>query len=78
MASMNSTAKFMLIRGCGMGRGIHIVRARVKARMGAIININGEDVDGRRGSLVNNFTASAAGWRSPYGPTTLGPLRSCI
>lgn len=75
---MNSTARFILIRGCGMGRGIHIVRARVNARMGAIINIEGEDVSGRRGSFVNNFTASAAGWRSPYGPTTLGPFRSCI
>lgn len=44
-----------------MGRGIHIVRARVSARMGAIINIEGEDVSGRRGSFVNSFTASAAG-----------------
>lgn len=78
MASMNSTARFMLIRGCGIGRGIHIVRARVRARMGAMMNMNGEDVSGRRGSLVNNFTASAAGWRSPYGPTTLGPFRSCM
>lgn len=75
---MNSTAKFMLIRGCGMGRGIHMVRARVRARIGAIINMDGEDVDGRKGSLINSFTASAAGWRSPYGPTTLGPFRSCI
>lgn len=44
-----------------MGKGIHIVRARVRARMGAIINIDVEDVSGRKGSLVNSFTASAIG-----------------
>lgn len=48
-----------------MGKGIHIVRARVRARMGAIINIDVEDVSGRKGSLVNSFTASAIGCRSP-------------
>ena len=29
-------------------------------------------------SFVNNFIASAKGWNSPNGPTTFGPLRSCI
>lgn len=48
-----------------MGSGIHIVRARVRARMGAVINMDAEEVSGRRGSLVNNFTASAIGCRSP-------------
>jgi hypothetical protein len=68
----------MLIRGCGMGKGTHIVRARVRARIGAIMNMVMDDVSGRNGSLVNSFTASAIGWRSPCGPTTLGPLRNCI
>lgn len=78
MANINSTARFMLIRGYGMGRGIHIVRARVSARIGATINMEGEDVSGRSGSLMNSFIASAMGWSRPQGPTTFGPLRSCI
>lgn len=61
MANMNSTPRFMLIRGCGMGRGVHIVRARVRARIGAIMNMEIEDVRGRRGSLVKSLTASAIG-----------------
>lgn len=65
MASINSTLRFMLMRGCGMGSGIHIVNARVRARIGAMINIVTDDVRGRRGSLVNSFTASAIGWRRP-------------
>lgn len=48
-----------------MGRGVHIVRARVRARTGAIMNMEIDDVRGRRGSFVNSFTASAIGWRSP-------------
>lgn len=62
---MNRTPKFMLMRGYGIGSGIHIVRARVKARIGAMINIDVEEVSGRKGSLVNNFTASAIGCRRP-------------
>lgn len=61
-----------------MGSGIHMVKASVNARIGARMNMVMEEVRGRRGSLVNSFTASAIGWRSPYGPTTLGPFRSCI
>ena len=37
IASMNNTPRFMLIRGCGIGKGTHMVRASVKARIGAII-----------------------------------------
>lgn len=55
-----------------------MVRANVRAKIGAIMNMNVEDVRGRRGSLVKSFTASAMGWSRPYGPTTFGPLRSCI
>lgn len=69
---------FMLIRGWGIGSGIHIVIARVRARVGAMINRVTEDVEGLRGSLMNNFMASANGWSRPYGPTTFGPFRSCI
>lgn len=78
MASINSTPKFMLMRGYGMGRGIHIVRARVRARIGAMMNMETEEVDGRRGSFVKSLIASAKGCSRPYGPTMFGPFRSCI
>lgn len=55
-----------------------MVRARLRARMGARINIEIEDVAGRSGSLIKSLIASAIGWSSPYGPTMFGPFRSCI
>lgn len=55
MASMNSTPRFILMSGYGMGSGIHIVSASVRARIGAIINMNMEDVRGRRGSFGKEF-----------------------
>lgn len=61
-----------------MGIGIHILKARVKDRVGAIINSITEVESGRRGSLMNSFIASANGCRMPYGPTILGPFRSCM
>lgn len=75
---MNSTLKFILISGCGMGNGVHIIKAKVRARVGAIINKVREDVNGCIGSLVNSLIASAIGCNRPYGPTILGPFRSCI
>lgn len=51
----------MLMSGYGIGRGIHIVRAKVRARMGAMINIETDEVRGRSGSLINSLTASAMG-----------------
>lgn len=53
--------KFILIRGCGMGSGIHIINASVSARVGAMINRVRDDVNGCRGSLINSLTASAIG-----------------
>lgn len=61
-----------------MGMGAHRVMASVSASMGAARKRNGDEVDGRIGSLINNFTPSAMGCSSPYGPTTFGPLRSCM
>lgn len=55
-----------------------MVSANVSASVGATINSSFEDVSGRRGSLVNNFTASANGCSKPCGPTMFGPLRSCM
>lgn len=61
MASMNRIPRFMLMSGWGMGRGIHMIRASVRARIGAIMNMDTEDVSGRSGSLVKSFRASAMG-----------------
>lgn len=70
--------RFRLIRGCGIGRGIHRLRASVSDRVGAIINRDIEVVRGRMGSFINSFMASANGWRMPYGPTMFGPFRNCM
>lgn len=55
-----------------------MVRARLRARTGARINIEIEEVAGRNGSLMKSLIASAMGWSRPYGPTTFGPFRNCI
>lgn len=38
-----------------------MVSARVRASVGAIVNMEIEEVRGRRGSLVNSLSASANG-----------------
>ena len=38
-----------------MGRGIHTVRARLRARIGARMNIETEDVAGHSGSLMKSL-----------------------
>ena len=58
--------------------GAHSVSARVRASVGLAMNSSGEEVEGRTGSLMNSLIPSAMGWRSPYGPTTFGPFRSCM
>lgn len=64
-ARINSMLRFILFSGCGIGSGVHIVRARVRARVGAIINSIGDDVNGCSGSLVKSLTASAIGCSRP-------------
>lgn len=61
MANIKRTPKFILMSGWGIGRGIHMVRARLRAKMGARINIEIEDVAGRKGSLMKSLIASAMG-----------------
>lgn len=78
MAKINNMPRFRLIRGWGIGRGIHRLRASVSDKVGAMINRDIEVVRGRIGSFINSFIASANGWRMPYGPTMLGPFRSCM
>lgn len=65
IAKMNRSPRLRLIIEWGRGRGIHIRRARVNARVGVAKNRNGEDVEGRTGSLIKSFTPSAMGCRSP-------------
>ena len=55
-----------------------MVRARLRARTGARINMEIEEVAGRNGSLMKSLIASAMGWSRPYGPTTFGPFRNCM
>lgn len=61
MARINRIPKFRLTRGCGMGSGIHRLRASDKDSVGAMMNRIVEVVRGRRGSLMNSFIASANG-----------------
>lgn len=74
----NSRPRLRSVREKGRGRGIQMVMARSRAKIGVMINRSGEDVVGRMGSLMNNFTPSAMGCKSPKGPTMFGPFRACI
>lgn len=78
IASMNSRPRLRSARENGRGSGIQIEMARSRASIGVMRNRMGDDVDGRMGSLMNSFTPSARGWRSPNGPTMFGPLRFCM
>ena len=56
----------------------HPTKLSIKVIMGASKNTILSDPDGIIISFVNNLIPSANGWSSPNGPTTLGPLLSCI
>ena len=55
-----------------------MVKARLRARIGARINIETEAVAGRNGSLMKSLIASAMGWSRLYRPTIFGPFRNCM
>lgn len=78
IAMMNSSPRFILVNACGIGRGAHEIRARVRAMIGDSVNRMGEDMVGFVVSLMINFRPSAMGCSRPAGPTRLGPLRSCM
>lgn len=78
MAKRKRRPKFRSARGNGRGRGVQIVIASSRARIGVVMKRRGEEVDGRIGSLMKSFTPSAAGCKRPNGPTTFGPLRDCM
>lgn len=61
MASKNKRPRFKSVREKGSGRGIQMVSARRRASMGVMMKRNGEEVDGRMGSLINNLIPSATG-----------------
>lgn len=65
VAKINRIPRFRLTRGCGMGSGIHRLSASDRDSAGARTNRVVEVARGRRGSLMNNFMASANGWRIP-------------
>lgn len=44
MANINSKPRFMLMSGYGRSNGIHIVRAKGRARTGPIIHTDTDDV----------------------------------
>lgn len=77
-ASKNRIPKFMFAIACGIGIGVHIIRARRRARVGDKMKSIGDACVGRMGSLINNLMPSATGCKIPSGPTILGPFRSCI
>lgn len=61
VARINRIPKFRFTSGCGIGSGIHRLRAKVRDRVGAIMNRVVEVARGRSGSLMNSFIASANG-----------------
>ena len=78
MARRKRRPRFRSVRGKGRGRGIQMVSARTRASMGVMMKRNGEEVDGRMGSLINSFTPSATGCNSLKGPTVFGAFRACM
>lgn len=57
-ANVYSPSKFVWIFGYGMGNGIRIVGAKVRAGIGAVTDIND---NGCNGSLTNSMMASTRG-----------------
>ena len=52
--------------------------ASMKVSIGAMRNSTRLAPDGMMVSFISSFRPSANGCSRPNGPTTLGPLRSCI
>lgn len=65
IASTNKTARLRSVTGYGIGMGAQRVSARVRARTGVARKRNGEEVEGRTGSLIKSFTPSAMGCSRP-------------
>lgn len=61
--------------GEGYGGRAHIISDRRSINIGANMNEVRLEKRGVNFSLINNFMASAIGWRSPANEILLGPLR---
>ena len=57
---------------------MHMVRAKIRAKVGVMINMEMKDVAGHGDPLMNNLTTSAVGCNRPYGTTLFGPSQSCM
>lgn len=55
MARRKRRPTFRLVREKGKQKGIQVVIARRRASMRIMMKRNGEEVDGRVGSLINKF-----------------------
>lgn len=54
-----------------MGSGIHILRAKVRGRVGATINMDIDDMSDCNGSVRNSLRASVIDCSRPWGPTNV-------
>lgn len=61
VARINRMLKFMFIRPCGIGNGIHMVRARASAGVGAIVSKSGEEASIPMDSLMNTSSVPENG-----------------
>lgn len=62
---MNRAPKLRFVSGWGIGSGIQRESANVIAKVGAKINREIDEVEGRKDSLVKSFMASANGCKIP-------------
>ena len=62
----------------GLGREIHMVKARLKAKIGSRISTETEDVAGHWASLINSLTASPIVGSRLYDPATFGHFQNCV
>ena len=57
---------------------MRMVGAKIRAKVGVMINTEMKDVAGHGDPLMNNLTTSAVGCNRPYGTTLFGPFQSCM
>lgn len=69
--------KFAYTTFSSNGINAHKNKLNNNVKIGANVNNKLLAFDGVKGSLINNFKASANGCRKPKIPTILGPLRYC-
>ena len=57
---------------------MRMVGAKIRAKVGVMINTEMKDVAGHGDPLMNNLTTSAVGCNRPYGTTLFGHFHSCM